>query len=272
MANTEFPFDDDYRTLAFDPKLLEEELAEETLSDPLDDLDSFSSNTTDSADKCDIGLELLQGNHQQQMEGLRIFCQHRDPRSILFLLPLLNAVCPIQRMSAVCALGRNPSPLAVEILLTLLHNDSNGYIRKAVAWTLGKSYSTAPILNPLIKSLRSDIAAVRLRASSSLADAGCVSQVPADLAAVELLLSICIDNEPAVRSSSIWSLSRIYVMLLDSRKKEAIYIVNQAVLYDPDYTVRDEARMMLELFEDSTILDLNLIDIEEDWINEPDTL
>nr|YP_009530438.1 hypothetical protein PMNZ_173 [Paulinella micropora]AXY63127.1 hypothetical protein PMNZ_173 [Paulinella micropora] len=267
MSNSDFLFDEDYHGLTFDPKILEEELAEETRSDPLDDLDNFVSDATDTADKCDMGLELLQGDHQEQMEGLRIFCQHRDPRSVLFLLPLLKATCPIQRMSAVCALGRNPSPLAVETLLSLLHYDSNGYIRKAVAWTLGKNYSRAPVLNPLIKSLRSDIAAVRLRACSSIADAGCVSQIQADLAAVELLLTICIDNEPAVRSGSIWSLSRIYGMLLDSRKQEAMYIINKAALYDPDYTVRDEARMMLELLEDATLLDLNLADTEEDWLN-----
>ena len=84
------------------------------------------------------------------------------------LLPLLAASCPILRMSAVYALGRNPSPQAVEPLLMLLAADDNGYVRKAVAWSLS-SYPDAPVMNPLIRALETDIAAVRLWAASALA-------------------------------------------------------------------------------------------------------
>nr|YP_002048842.1 hypothetical protein PCC_0182 [Paulinella chromatophora]ACB42632.1 hypothetical protein PCC_0182 [Paulinella chromatophora] len=266
MLENDFIFSEDHHTLAFDPKLLEEELAEETFNDPLDDLDTINSDFTDAADICESGLKLLTGDNDERMEGLRIFCQHRDPRSINLLIPLLEVICPIQRMSAVCALGRNPSPLGLERLLFLLQNDSNGYVRKAVAWTLGKGYSAGPVLTPLIRALKFDIAAVRLRASSSLADAGCMGEARADLAAVELLSSICIDNEPAVRSNSIWSLSRLYDLLLNSRQTESLEIITQVVLYDEDSTVRDEARMMLEQFESSVSADLGLYLLENDWL------
>ena len=135
--------------LAFDPEMLARELAEELLGDPLDELDAPGEDLADSAAECDLGLQLLQGSHEERMQGLRIFCEHRDPRAPARLLPLLEANCPILRMSAVYALGRNPDLQAVSPLLALLQNDSNGYVRKAVAWSLS-SYPDAPVMNPLI--------------------------------------------------------------------------------------------------------------------------
>ncbi|QEY33094.1 HEAT repeat domain-containing protein [Synechococcus sp. RSCCF101] len=240
--------------LALDPEVLARELAAELSGDPLDELTDQGEAGLDAAAECDQGLLLLQGSHDQQLQGLRIFCEHRDPRSVPHLLGLLHAACPIKRMSAVYALGRNPSPLAVEPLLQLLQNDSNGYVRKAVAWSLG-NYPDAPVLNPLMRALQLDIAAVRLWASSSLADAGSTSAAKADPAAAQLLLSLRIDSESVVRSNSIWGLGRLHPLLMSLRQEEVVSAILHAMVHDGDPGVRDEARVALEQLEDPDVLE-----------------
>jgi HEAT repeat protein len=245
--------------LYLDPEMLAQELAQELLGDPLDDIDTTDPAAADVAAECDLGLELLRraeqsASHDDRMQGLRIFCEHRDPRVIPQLLPLLAAPCPIHRMSAVYALGRNPSPLAVEPLLNLLAGDDNGYVRKAVAWSLG-SYPDAPVLNPLIRSLQVDIAAVRLWAASSLAEAGGTGPAKADPAAAQLLLTLRIDSEPAVRSNSAWALGRLYLDLVEPRQKEVVETLVHTMLEDSDSGVRDEARLALEQLESPDVLE-----------------
>ncbi len=245
--------------LYLDPEVLAQELAQELLGDPLDDIDTTDPAAADVAAECDRGLELLRlagqsGSHDDRMHGLRIFCEHRDPRVVPLLLPLLAAPCPIHRMSAVYALGRNPSPLAVEPLLNLLAGDDNGYVRKAVAWSLG-SYPDAPVLNPLIRSLQVDIAAVRLWAASSLAEAGSTGPAKADPAAAQLLLTLRIDSEPAVRSNSAWALGRLYPDLVEPRQQEVVETLVHTMLNDADSAVRDEARLALEQLESPEVLE-----------------
>jgi HEAT repeat protein len=253
------PFGDSPQELYLDPDVLAQELAQELLGDPLDELDSSEPEPAAVAAECDLGLELLRGGEQpgsreQRMQGLRIFCEHRDPRAVPLLLPLLSASCPILRMSAVYALGRNPSPQAVQPLLALLAADDNGYVRKAVAWSLG-NYPDAPVLNPLIRSLQVDIAAVRLWAASSLADAGGTGPAKADPAAAQLLLSLRIDSEPAVRSNSAWGLGRLYPDLVEPRQQEVVETLVHTLLHDPESGVRDEARLALEQLEQPEVLD-----------------
>ena len=253
------PFGDSPQELYLDPEVLAQELAQELLGDPLDDLDSQDPSASDVAAECDLGLQLLRvgadgSSHDQRMQGLRIFCEHRDPRALPLLLPLLEASCPILRMSAVYALGRNPSPLAVEPLLTLLGADDNGYVRKAVAWSLG-NYPEAPVLNPLIRALQVDIAAVRLWAASSLADAGCTGPAKADPAAAQLLLSLRIDSEPAVRSNSAWALGRLYGDLVEPRQQVVVEALLHTMVHDAESGVRDEARLALEQLEQPEVLE-----------------
>ncbi|MEN9539973.1 MAG: hypothetical protein RLZZ459_64 [Cyanobacteriota bacterium] len=240
--------------LALDPEMLARELAEELLGDPLDELEPPGDEAVDIAAECDLGLELLQGGHDERMQGLRIFCEHRDPRAPARLLPLLEASCPILRMSAVYALGRNPDIQAVTPLLALLQNDSNGYVRKAVAWSLS-SYPDAPVMNPLIRALETDVAAVRLWAASSLADAGATGLAKADQAAGQLLLALRVDSEPVVRCNSAWSLGRLYADLVEPRQREVVDSLLGALLHDTDPAVRDEARLALEQLEDPQVLD-----------------
>jgi hypothetical protein len=240
--------------LALDPEVLASELAEELLGDPLDDLEALDAGQADVAAECDLGLQLLQGSHEERMQGLRIFCEHRDPRAPAQLLPLLEASCPILRMSAVYALGRNPDLQAITPLLALLQSDSNGYVRKAVAWSLA-SYPDAPVMNPLIRALDTDIAAVRLWAASSLADAGATGLAKADQAAGQLLLTLRIDSEPLVRSNSAWSLGRLSGDLVEPRQREVVEALLGAMLQDGDPAVRDEARLALEQLEAPLVLE-----------------
>jgi HEAT repeat protein len=252
--------------LAFDPEMLAGELAQELLGDPLEDLDALEPAESDIAAECDQGLEWLKGGHDQRMQGLRIFCEHRDPRAIPLLLPLLEATCPILRMSAVYALGRNPDPRAVAPLLALLQDDSNGYVRKAVAWSLG-NYPESPVLNPLIRSLQTDIAAVRLWAAGSLADVGGTGAAKADQAAAQLLVSLRIDSEPVVRSNSAWSLGRLFDHLVDPRQAELVETLVAVMLQDGDSTVRDEARVALEQLERPAVLERLQTLVEDGLIN-----
>lgn len=249
-----YPFSESSPDLVLDPEVLAAELAQELLGDPLDEIDAEDDAAVDVAAVCDWGLEQLRGGQEQRLQGLRVFCEHRDPRAIPLLLPLLGSSCPIVRMSAVYALGRNPSPLAVEPLLALLAADDNGYVRKAVAWSLG-NYTDAPILNPLIRSLQMDVAAVRLWAASSLADAGGTGPAKADPAAAQLLLSLRIDSEAAVRSNSAWGLGRLYPDLVEPRQREVVESLLHTMLHDAESGVRDEARLALEQLEQPEVLE-----------------
>ena len=266
MPDEFLPFPESPVELALDPEVLARELAAELLGDPLDDIEAVDPAAVDVAAECDLGLRLLAGEQQERMQGLRIFCEHRDPRAIPLLLPLLQAACPILRMSAVYALGRNPHPLAVEPLLGLLTADDNGYVRKAVAWSLA-NYPDAPILNPLIRALQVEVAAVRLWAASSLADAGATGPAKADPAAAQLLLSLRIDSEPAVRSNCAWSLGRLYADLVTPRQQEVVEALLNTMLHDADSTVRDEARLALEQLEQPEVLERLQTLVEEGLIS-----
>ena len=240
--------------LAIDPDVLAKELAAELLGDPLDeiDLEGLDSDALEVAKECDSGLQWLQQGHEERLQGLRVFCEHRDQRALPLLLPLLNEPCPVERMSAVYALGRNPCPSAVDLLIHILQKDSNAYVRKATAWSLG-NYSEAPVLGPLIKALKTDVAAVRLWAASSLAEAGGADPVKADLASNELLISLRVDSEAGVRSNCIWSLARLYGHLEQGRKDELLEVFLVVLLQDPEASVRDEARVALEQLDDPKV-------------------
>lgn len=241
--------------LSIDPDLLAEELAAEESLDPLDSIepDSDADDSLEVARACDQGLIWLTQGHDERLQGLRVFCEHRDPRAVPQLLPLLQRPCPVERMSVVYALGRNPSPPAVEPLLQLLQLDSNAFVRKAAAWSLG-NYPDAPVLNPLIRALQADVAAVRLWCPGSLAEAGSRSPVKADPAAGQLLASLRIDSEPVVRSNCIWALGRLYEQLVEPRQQEIVEAFVSALLHDGESSVRDEARTALEQLEDPAVL------------------
>ncbi len=254
--------------LAIDPDVLARELAAELVGDPLDEIDwdGFDSDESSVAKECDAGLKWLKQGQEERLQGLRVFCEHRDPRALPLLVPLLSEPSPVERMSAVYALGRNPCPRAVDILLQLLKTDCNAYVRKATAWSLS-NYGDAPVLKPLIQSLQNDVAAVRLWASSSLAEAGSNSPEKAQLAANQLLLSLSIDSEPVVRSNCIWSLGRLFSYLKEDRRNELIEAFVNVLLNDIEQSVRYEARIALEQLENPDVQKRLQSLINEGFIN-----
>ncbi len=239
--------DESLAEIAIDPDVLAKELSEEIEIDPLEqiDQDSFSKSTLNKNIECDKALKLLKGDREQRIQGLRVFCEYRDNRSFNLLLPLLDQPCPVERMSAVYALGRNPFPNAVEKLVSLLETDDNAYVRRATAWSLA-NYDNQIVLKPLINSLKNDVAAVRLWSSSSLSEIGSISSSNAQLAAEQLLISLKIDNEPVVRSNCIWSLCRLYEKLDNVFQERFVDECTRIALFDKEPSVMEEAKTALD--------------------------
>jgi HEAT repeat protein len=111
------------------------------------------------------------------------------------------------------------------------------------------------VLNPLIRALQTDVAAVRLWCPGSLAEAGSRSPVKADPAAGQLLVSLRIDSEAVVRSNCIWALGRLMDQLVQPRQAEIVEALVSALLHDGEISVRDEARTALEQLEDPLVLE-----------------
>jgi len=239
--------DDSLADIAVDPDILAKELAVDFEVDPLEEIDKdvFSKDNLDISSACDQALEFLKGDKEERIQGLKIFCEFRDKRSFPLLLPLLDQCCPVERMSAVYALGRNPCPDAVSKLVSLLESDDNAYVRRATAWSLA-NYDNQIVLHPLIKALQNDVASVRLWASSSLAEIGSVSNDNAQLAADQLLISLKIDNEPVVRSNCIWSLCRLYQNLSNKLQESFIDECTKIALFDTEPSVMEEAKTALD--------------------------
>ena len=233
--------------IAVDPDVLAKELALELEIDPLEqiDKDNFAKDHLNKIFECDQALELLKGDKEQRLKGLRVFCEYRDKRSFPFLLPLLDQPCPVERMSAVYALGRNPCPEAVQKLVSLLEKDDNAYVRRATAWSLA-NYENQIVIGPLINALKNDVAAVRLWSSSSLAEIGNISSDNAQLAAEQLLISLKIDDEPGVRSNCIWSLCRLYEKLNDVYQESFVDECTKIALFDKEISVMEEAKTALD--------------------------
>ena len=233
--------------IVIDPDVLARELSGELEVDPLEqiDKDSFSKGTLNKKSECDKALKLLEGDREQRIQGLRIFCEYRDKRSFPLLLPLLDQPCPVERMSAVYALGRNPFPNAVNKLINLLETDDNAYVRRATAWSLA-NYDNQIVLKPLINSLKNDVAAVRLWSSSSLSEIGSISSFNAQLAAEQLLVSLKIDNEPVVRSNCIWSLCRLFEKLSNIYQEKFVDECTKIALFDKEPSVMEEAKTALD--------------------------
>ena len=240
--------------LAIDPDLLARELAAQLAGDPLDEIevDKIDGDLGNSSKECDLALKWLQSGNNERLQGLRVFCEHRDPRALPFLLPLLDEPSPVVRMSAVYALGRNPCLEAIDLLLHLLRFDSNAYVRKATAWSLG-NYPDAPVLEPLINALKQDVAAVRLWASSSLAEVGLNSAESSPPAANQLLESLQVDGESLVRSNCIWSLGRLYGLLSAEIQIQIVETFISVLLNDREPSVRYEARTALEQLDNPEV-------------------
>jgi HEAT repeat protein len=181
----------------------------------------------------------------RRMMAARAFCELQDARAIPHLITLLTDPCPLVRVAATYALGRNPSNDAVEPLIAQLDRDWNGYVRKGIVWALGNCRDRRT-LKPLLRSLRVDISAVRLWAASALGQAADLGY-EAVIATVPPIIEALI-NDPlaAVRSNCAWSLGRLCRELPSNVVyATAVDALIQVLEEDGDLGVRDDAKTAL---------------------------
>jgi HEAT repeat protein len=212
------------------------------LESPLDKMGDISEAEVPKPNP-DAMLVLLDApDNQQRMLAARAFCELEDERAIPYLITLLRDVCPLIRVSAAYALGRNPSPDAVEPLITQLNQDWNGYVRKGIVWALGNCRDRRS-LEPLIISLKTDISAVRLWAASALAQMSEVSYDAIISAIPPLIEALRQDPIAAVRSNCAWSIGQLCRELPSNVVyATAIDALIEAFAEDEEMGVREDAK------------------------------
>ncbi len=210
--------------------------------DPLDLIEEDNS----PAPNPDELLSLLKSDDtQSQIKAVRAFCEISEPRAIPHLIAFLNHNCPLIRVSAGYALGRNIHVDAVEPLINTLANEFNGYVRKGIVWALGNS-GDRRALQPLIKALKTDIGAVRLWAVSSITNIAKLSYEDSVATIPIVIISLRQDPIAAVRSNSAWTLGQLCRELpLNVVYATAVDALIEALVEDEDLGVKDDARMAL---------------------------
>ncbi|WP_247216708.1 HEAT repeat domain-containing protein [Synechococcus sp. C9] len=176
----------------------------------------------------------------QRMQAARAFCELQDERVGERLIPLLQDACPLVRLSAAYALGRNPTPAAVPFLIQQWRHETNGYVRKGIVWALGYSRS-AQAVPTLINALQWDIPAVRLWAASALAQL--LPAQPDLLPQVVQTLCHTLQQDPvaAVRSNCTWALGQIPAEQLPENLYLQVVEALRQGLQDGDAGVRDDS-------------------------------
>ncbi|MGK7919680.1 MAG: HEAT repeat domain-containing protein [Trichodesmium sp.] len=188
---------------------------------------------------------LTSSEPSQRMMAARVFCELQDERSISPLIELLQDDCPLIRVSAAYALGRNPSPDAVEPLIKQLNLDFNGYVRKGVVWALGNCCDRRS-LEPLVDALRTDIPAVRLWAASSLGQMAKISYEVVVGAIPPLIEGLRRDSMTAIRSNCAWAIGQLCRELPSNVVYAgAIDALIEALEEDEDMGVREDAKSSL---------------------------
>ncbi len=219
------------------------------LDSPLDDLDTLAVLDANpeplKPDPTEMLLLLSDPITAQRMLAARAFCEIQDDRAIPHLIRLLTDPCPLVRVAASYALGRNPSPDAVEPLITQLDRDWNGYARKGIVWALGNCKDRRA-LKPLLRALKLDISAVRLWAASSLGQAADLSYEAVIATVPPIIQALINDPLAAVRSNCAWSLGRLCRELPSNVVyATAVDALIQVLEEDPDLGVRDDAKSAL---------------------------
>jgi len=211
--------------------------------DPLDHVGAVDVEEAIAKPDPDEMLRLLESPTQQQrILAARAFCEIEDARAIPYLVNLLTAACPLLRVSAAYGLGRNPSPTAVEPLITQLENDWNGHARKGIVWALGNSRDRRS-LEPLIDALITDIPAVRLWAATALAQMAVISYEAMIAAMPPLIQGLRRDSIAAVRSNCAWSIGQLCRELPSNVVyATAIDALIEAFAEDEELGVREDAR------------------------------
>lgn len=226
------------------------------LESPLDQIEPFDESEVEKPNP-EAMLVLLESQETpQRMLAARAFCELEEKRAIPHLIRLLTDTCPLVRVSAAYALGRNPSPDAVEPLITQLNRDWNGYVRKGVVWALGNCRDRRA-LAPLIDALKTEISAVRLWAASSLAQMAELGYDAVIAAVPPLIEALIKDPVAAVRSNCAWSLGQLCRELPSNVVYAgAIDGLIQALEEDEDMGVREDAKASLLKVGDPRALQL----------------
>lgn len=216
------------------------------LESPLDDIEPVDAETDAPKPNPEAMLALLSAPQTpQRMLAARAFCELQDQRAITPLIHLLQDVCPLVRVSAAYALGRNPSPTAVEPLIEQYNRDWNGYVRKGVVWALGNCHDRRA-LDTLIDALKTDISAVRLWTASALAQMSQLEYEDIVACIPPLITALRQDPMAAVRSNCAWSLGQLCREL----PSNAIYAgaidgLIEAFAEDEDVGVQEDAKAAL---------------------------
>lgn len=185
----------------------------------------------------------------ERMQAARAFCELEDQRAVPRLIELLQDECPLVRVSAAYALGRNKSDRAIAPLIEQLKQDWNGYVRKGIVWALGTCRATSG-LQPLISALKYDITAVRLWAASALGQLGNLEAI------APLIETLNNDAISAVRGNCAWSLGKLIVQMRrepDDYDDEIYHDAVDALIYaldDDDLSVQTDARNALRKLGD----------------------
>lgn len=226
---------------------------EDNLESPLDHMAAVDDPAAEAA-KPDVE-EMLQflasSDVTQRMIAARAFCELQDCRAIPYLIQLLADACPLVRVSAAYALGRNPSDTAVLPLIHQFNQDWNGYVRKGVVWALGNCRDQR-VLAPLVDALENDISAVRLWAASSL---GQLSEIDADVAAAAIpavIHALQTESMAPVRSNCAWSLGQLSKVLVTGNLYDQAIAAMIKALSDGDLGVQEDAKSSLLKLGDST--------------------
>ncbi|MEA5619478.1 HEAT repeat domain-containing protein [Cronbergia sp. UHCC 0137] len=216
------------------------------LESPLDHIEPLADESEVAKPDPELMLELLENSQpQQRMLAARAFCDLQDERATPHLIHLLTDNCPLVRVSAAYAIGRNPAENAVEPLITQLNRDWNGYVRKGVVWALGNCRDRRS-LAPLADALRTDIPAVRLWAASALAQMAEVGYEAVVGAIPSLIEALVQDPIAAVRSNCAWAIGQLCRELPSNVVyATAIDALIQAFAEDQDLGVREDAKASL---------------------------
>jgi HEAT repeat protein len=222
------------------------------LESPLDQIEPLNAESEPPKPDPETMLALLVAPATpQRMLAARAFCDIQDERAIPHLIHLLTDACPLVRVSAAYALGRNPSSTAVEPLITQLNRDWNGYVRKGVVWALGNCCDRRS-LAPLTKALKTDISAVRLWAASSLAQMALLGYETVIASIPHLIEALIQDPVAAVRSNCAWSVGQLCRELpFNVVYATAVDALIEAFAEDEDLGVREDAKASLLKLGDS---------------------
>ncbi|MBV9386225.1 MAG: HEAT repeat domain-containing protein [Chroococcidiopsidaceae cyanobacterium CP_BM_ER_R8_30] len=239
----------------------------DSLESPLDDLEPLSAESQVPKPNPDTMLALLEDPQaQRRMLAARAFCDLEDARATPHLIRLLKDACPLIRVSAAYGIGRNPSPDAVEPLISQLMQDWNGYVRKGVVWALGNCRDQRS-LPPLAEALRTDISAVRLWAASALAQMAEVGYEAVVGAIPPLIEALVQDPVAAVRSNCAWSIGQLCRELPSNVVyATAVDALIQAFAEDEDLGVQEDAKAALLRLGDPRGLQLIETLEQEGWL------